>query len=105
MYKDPMPWDRINSFAIVSYLPEPLAGFLDRLREELVPNCFLRAHITLLPPRPLLSPEQAWTEITSLIPRFTPFEIRLSEVEVFPVSDVIYISLGSGSDHLRRIHD
>jgi len=40
MYNDPAAWDRINSFALVSYIPEPLAGFLDRLRQELVPNCF-----------------------------------------------------------------
>ena len=53
MYNDPAAWDRINSFALVSYIPEPLAGFLDRLRQELVPNCFLRAHVTILPPRPI----------------------------------------------------
>ena len=48
MYKGPTVWDRINSFALVTYIPEPLAGFLDRLRQELVPNCFLRAHATIL---------------------------------------------------------
>jgi 2'-5' RNA ligase len=105
MYKDPMPWDRTNSFALVSYIPEPLAGFLDRLRRELVPNCFLRAHVTLLPPRPLSAPDRAWTEIKNLTPRFAPFEIRLQDVEVFPVSDVIYINLDVGAAELRRLHD
>jgi len=61
MYTDPAAWDRINSFALVSYIPEPLAGFLDRLRQELVPDCFLRAHVTILPPRPICSPPgEAW---------------------------------------------
>jgi len=105
MYKDPVPWDRINSFALVSYIPEPLAGFLDRLRQELVPNCFLRAHVTLLPPRPVSAPDQAWDAIQTLIPRFEPFDVRMADVEVFPVSDVIYINLGAGRDELMRIHD
>ena len=105
MYKDPVAWDRINSFALVSYIPEPLAGFLDRLRQELVPNCFLRAHVTLLPPRPVEAPNQAWSEIKQLIPRFAPFDVYLTDVEVFPVSDVIYINLGVGREELRRMHD
>ena len=105
MYKDPMPWDRINSFALVSYLPEPLAGFLDRLRQELVPNCFLRAHVTVLPPRPLSAPEEAWGMVKNLVARFTPFEVRMADVEVFPVSDVIYVNLEKGSEHLRLMHD
>jgi len=105
MYKGPTVWDRINSFALVSYIPEPLAGFLDRLRQELVPNCFLRAHVTILPPRPILSsPEEAWAAIRRAAPELSPFEIELGSVEVFRVSDVIYISLSAGSEELRRMH-
>jgi 2'-5' RNA ligase len=105
MYKGPSTWDRINSFALVSYIPEPLASFLDRLRQELVPNCFLRAHVTILPPRPILSsPEDAWAVIRRVAPGFSPFEIELASVEVFPVSDVIYINLSTGSEELRRMH-
>src|ERR1700676_5394289 len=97
MYKDPPVWDRINSFALVTYIPEPLAGFLDRLRQELVPNCFLRAHVTVLPPRPISStPESAWNQVRVLARRFSPFKIELTSVEVFPVSDVIYLSVGAG---------
>jgi 2'-5' RNA ligase len=106
MYKDPPARDRINSFALVTYIPEPLAGFLDQLRRELVPNCFLRAHVTILPPRPLCSPpEAAWHVIGALAQRFAPFEIELSNVEVFPVSDVIYVSIQQGSDELKRMHN
>ena len=43
----------INSYALISYLPEPLAGYLDSLRCELVPRCQARTHVTVLPPRPL----------------------------------------------------
>ena len=105
MYKDPIPWDRINSFALVSYIPDPLAGFLDRLRQELVPNCFLRAHVTVLPPRPIDAPDQAWALLRTCIPRFSPFEVQMTDVEVFPVSDVIYINVGSGCQELRCVHD
>src|SRR5258708_2764542 len=106
MYKDPPVWDRINSFALVTYIPEPLAGFLDRLRQELVPNCFLRAHVTMLPPRPLsTTPEAAWQVVKSLVPRFAPFEIQLGNIEVFPVSDVIYVNVTAGSEELQRMHE
>jgi 2'-5' RNA ligase len=105
MYKDPPVWDRINSFALVTYIPEPLAGFLDRLRQELVPNCFLRAHVTALPPRPLSSsPEAAWEGIRALAKQFAPFEIQLGNIELFPVSDVIYIQIASGREVLKQIH-
>ena len=105
MYKGPTAWDRINSFALVSYIPEPLAGYLDQLRQELVPNCFLRAHITALPPRPIsTSPKEAWETIRRIAPQFSPFEVELDSVEVFPVSDVIYIKLSRGSEELQRMH-
>src|ERR1051326_5543798 len=106
MFKDPLIRDRINSYALVTYIPEPLAGFLDRLRQELVPNCFLRAHVTILPPRPLTSsPDVAWESIRSLAPRYAPFDIQLSEVRVFPVSDVIYVDIAAGSTELALMHD
>lgn len=105
MYNDPAAWDRVNSFALVSYIPEPLAGFLDRLRQELVPNCFLRAHVTILPPRPIsTSPEAAWGTVRTLAPSFAPFEVEMTHVEVFPVSDVIHVSIGAGRAEMERMH-
>lgn len=106
MYNDPAAWDRINSFALVSYIPEPLASFLDRLRQELVPTCFLRAHVTILPPRPISStPEAAWGTIRTLAPHFAPFDVDMTDVEVFPVSDVIYIGIGRGREEMERMHE
>lgn len=106
MYNDPTAWDRINSFALVSYIPDPLAGFLDRLRQELVPNCFLRAHVTILPPRPISSsPEAAWETVRTLAPRFDPFDVDLTQVEVFPVTDVIHIEIGGGRTQLEFMHE
>jgi 2'-5' RNA ligase len=106
MYNDPAAWDRINSFALVSYIPEPLAGFLDRLRQELVPNCFLRAHVTILPPRAISSsPEAVWETVRTLASRFAPFDVEMTQLEVFPVSDVIHIRIGLGHEELERMHD
>jgi 2'-5' RNA ligase len=105
MHLDSNGLDRVNSFALVSYIPEPLAKFLDRLRQELVPNCFLRAHITILPPRPITtSPGEAWNAVRSVAPALPPFEIELRGVEIFPVSDVIYVGIGAGADRLREMH-
>lgn len=98
--------DRINSYALVSYIPEPMASFLDRLRQELVPNCFLRAHTTILPPRPICStPREAWDRLCFEATRFGPFDVELTGVEVFPVSDVIHVAIGAGAGQLRTMHD
>jgi len=105
MFSDPKAADRSHSYALVSYIPEPLAQFLDRLRQELVPNCFLRAHITILPPRPCTtSPGEAWAQLSEAALRFRPFDIELKAVQVFPISDVIYMSVGEGEKQLREMH-
>lgn len=96
----------LNQFALVSYLPDPLAGFLDRLRLDLTPDCSPRAHVTILPPRPLTA------EIGETVARlshecrlFTPFEIRLGTIEIFPRSNVIYVSLARGEHQLHALHE
>ncbi len=97
---------RINSFALVSYIPEPLAGFLDNLRRELVPSCFLHAHVTVLPPRPLrVSPAVSWDAICSAAKNFKPFDLELGEIEIFPVSDVIFVGVRTGLESLKAMHD
>jgi 2'-5' RNA ligase len=106
MFSGPDGVEYLNSFALVSYIPEPLAQFLDQLRCELVPNCFLRAHVTILPPRPIESTrEKALEELRDASYFLEPIDIELSNVEVFPHSDVIYISLGKGHEELKRMHD
>jgi len=106
MARGPADRDRINSFALVTYIPEPLGGFLDRLRQELVPNCFLRAHVTILPPRPITcSPGHAWDTIRALAPQFAPFDLEFGDVQVFPATDVIYVSLAEGHQLLRQMHE
>jgi 2'-5' RNA ligase len=106
MFVGPDLGDRINSFSLVSYIPDPLAAFLNLLRQELVPNCFLRAHVTILPPRPNSATiDHAWGRLLTLAEQFEPFTVELAGVDVFPHSDVIHIALSSGHDQLRRMHD
>jgi 2'-5' RNA ligase len=96
---------RVNSFALVSYIHDPLAAFLDRLRSDLVSECHSKAHVTVLPPRPLSgTPEEAWNEILPELNDFQPFVVELGEIEVFPVTDVIYLSVNAGSGELKRLH-
>ena len=43
--------ERINSYAVVCYIPGALGEFITRLRESLVPGCTAQSHVTILPPR------------------------------------------------------
>jgi 2'-5' RNA ligase len=96
---------RLNSFALVGYLPDPIGRFVNQLRRELVPQCSARAHVTILPPRPLAcSADSAWRELRQRLAGEPPIQIELREVKLFPASDVIYISIGYGYEELERLH-
>jgi 2'-5' RNA ligase len=95
----------INSFALVSYIPDPLGSFLDRLRQELAPQCHAKAHVTVLPPRPISGPpEDAWRELTRSLRDFPPFLLELADIQIFPVTDVVYLSVGLGHRELESMH-
>lgn len=96
---------KLHKYALVSYIPDPLASFLDTLRLELQPTCRPHAHVTVLPPRQLCgTAERAAREISRLAAEFEPFTVRLGGVEVFPGSNVIYIALDSGCAELRAMY-
>lgn len=97
--------ERPSLYALVIYLPPPLGSFLDDLRLEMVPGCNPHAHVSVLPPRPLpLAPEAGIAESRRIVAGFAPFEIELGQIEIFPQTDVIYISIEAGVEHLRRLH-
>jgi 2'-5' RNA ligase len=99
------PEERLNVFALVIYIPGPLGQFLDDLRRRLVPGCNPHAHVSLLPPRPLaVDWSVAADQVRDVLNGCPPFEIELTSVEIFPVTDVIYIEIGRGAAELRRIH-
>ncbi len=98
--------ERINQFALVSYIPDPLGSFLDALRLHLVPDCKPHAHVTILPPRPVNSEcEEAIREIHSRAIVFEPFTINLGDVAKFEGTDVVYIELASGTEELRALYE
>ena len=101
----------MNCFALVSYLSGPLADFLDQIRHDFAPDSLARAHVTLLPPRPLPSGpdpaviESAWNQMKDGLLDFQPFRVDLGEVEVFRENRVIYLSIRAGSEQLHEMHD
>ena len=96
----------IDSFALVSYVPDPLGSFLDRLRAELVTSCHAQSHVTLLPPRSLaIGPEAAKRQLTDDLQDFAPFLAELTGIRVFEATGVIYLGIGAGTSEFRKIHD
>lgn len=99
------PEDRLNIFALVIYLPQPLGVFLDDLRRELVPHYNPHAHVSVLPPRPLaVDWQQASGQVRTLARKWQPFDVELTDIEVFPVTNVIYIQVGTGAAELCAMH-
>jgi 2'-5' RNA ligase len=94
-----------QQFALVSYIPDPLGDFLDRLRLELVPGCSPHAHVTVLPPRPICADEgRAAEELAEMAENFSGFDVELGNVEIFPVSKVVYIGIARGERELREMY-
>ncbi|MDQ6663664.1 MAG: 2'-5' RNA ligase family protein [Acidobacteriota bacterium] len=94
-----------SQFALVSYIPDPLGLFLDNLRIEMAPGCKPHAHVTILPPRPVLGKASAAAgELERRLGNFTAFELELGRMELFPVSEVIFLSIVRGAEILREMH-
>jgi 2'-5' RNA ligase len=95
-------------YAVVAYITGDLGEFVDRLRAELVPaQAHLHAHITLLPPRPLLGPvADAGRTLEKLSGQLKPIEVTFGEVRSFqPISPTIYLSIAKGADRVAAMHD
>ena len=105
MHSEPDSASPSDLYALVIYIPEPLGGFLDDLRRELVPGCNPHAHVSLLPPRPLpVAPQVAIEEARGIVGGFPPFDIDLGGIEKFDVTDVLYLSVDGGTEQLRQMH-
>jgi 2'-5' RNA ligase len=94
-----------SAFALVAYIPGALGAFIDDLSASLPGESRGRSHLTLLPPRPLtVAPHAAGELLSAALSNFPPFEVGLTEISRFPVTDVLYIALGEGVDEARRAH-
>lgn len=96
-----------GQYALVSYIPGPLARFLDELRLELTPGCNPHAHVTVLPPRPLEcgeDPEATIEKLADDCRETAPFTVELGAVEIFPQSNVVYMEIARGGEELQRLY-
>jgi len=95
----------VGHFALVAYIPDPLARFLDELRVELTPDCNPHAHVTILPPRPIFEDlKHTVAQLAEDMRGMAPFWAALGDVEIFEESSVLYIGLRTGEDELRRLY-
>lgn len=96
---------RLNVYALVIYVPDPLGRFLDDLRRTLVPNCNPHAHVSVLPPRPIAGDWRVAGEQVGLTnANFEPFDIVLTGIEIFPLTNVVYLELGTGAQQMYDLH-
>lgn|SRR5574340_75487 len=97
--------DPLNQFALVVYIPDPLGRFLDELRLELAPDCNPRAHISVLPPRPL---NHDWHEVCrearAVTERVAPFEVEAGGLALFPQTQVLYLEVKRGAQQFEQMH-
>ncbi len=92
-------------YALVAYINGELGDFLYSLRQEIVPTCRLRSHVSLLPPRKLAGAEEGAAEkIATVAEQHSAFEVRLGDICVFPVTNVIYLDLAAGREELLDMH-
>jgi hypothetical protein len=96
---------RINQYALVAYIDGALGEFLFRLRQEIVPGCTLRSHISILPPRQLDHPETVYSFLASQCRDRSAFDVTLDEIQVFQTTQVIFIDIGAGKANLHEMHD
>lgn len=95
----------VGQFALVAYIPAALAQFLDDLRLELTPGSKPRAHVTVLPPRPVHSDlKLSIQEMQEQLRDAAPFRVALGEIETFAASHVVYLSIAQGGEELRRLY-
>lgn len=97
--------DRINSYAVVCYIPGALGDFITRLREELVAGCVAQSHVTILPPRALFADQQVLEEsVATLSADYPPFLIKMPGLAVFRQTSVIFAEITLGYDQLVEMH-
>ena len=98
--------ERLNVFALVIYIPNPLGLFLDDLRRELAPHYNPHAHVSVLPPRALsVDWRKATDQLRAQAETWRPFDVELTTLGIFRVTDVIYLEVGGGAAELRRMHE
>jgi 2'-5' RNA ligase len=97
--------ETLGHFALVSYIPDPLATFLDDLRIELTPLAKPRAHVTVLPPRPHDHDLAETIERLKIESKpFHSFRVEIGDIEIFQASHVVYLGFRRGVVELCELY-
>ncbi len=94
-------------YALVAYLKNPAGEFVESLRRELHQDLPpLAAHLTILPPRPLLGTESTALQVLERIcAEEEPFQVTLGEVETFiPVTPTVFIRVDAAASRMSELH-
>jgi len=95
-------------YAAVAYVRNPVGMFVEELRRELHPShTHADAHITILPPRPLMgSEERAIERLQEICAATQAFDISMGDVESFvPATPTVFIRVAYGAYRMRELHD
>lgn len=95
-------------YAVVAYVRDPVGIFVEELRRQLHPaHTHADAHVTILPPRPLLGTEaEAIEMLTRSCQSIAPFEVTMGDVETFiPLTPTVFLRVARGAYRLRELHD
>jgi len=95
-------------YAAVAYVRNPVGIFVEELRREFHPShTHADAHITILPPRPLMgTEEQAVEMLQEVCASAQPFDITMGDVESFiPATPTVFIRVAYGAYRMRELHD
>ncbi len=95
-------------YALVAYVRDPVGGFVEDLRHQLLPeHGHLPAHITVLPPRLLQCSEEIAIEaLRRVIAPAQSFEVEMGEVENFlPTTPTVFLRVSRAAYRLRELHD
>lgn len=95
-------------YAVVAYIRSPVGIFVEELRREMHPaHTHADAHITILPPRPLVgSEDEALQLLKEVCGASTPFEVAMGDVETFiPVTPTVFLRVARAAYRMRELHD
>ena len=95
-------------YALVAYIHDALGQFVEDLRAEVHPaHAHLAAHVSILPPRPMIGSEQRSSEmLRRRCADVEPFEIEFGEVESFiPTTPTVFIRVAHKGYRMRELHD
>ncbi len=97
-----------SRYALVAYIHHPVGEFVENLRRELHPiTLHMAAHLTILPPRPLLGTEKDALEfLEEACSRIVPFDVEMGDVDTFlPTTPTVFIQVKRAAYRMREMHD